>query len=298
MLRKIREFESSHIMVWFYTICVSVCFALLGTTLSAKAIWDFLGSEVAIEISKLALPSFLFLIYLALTWRLYQTGRRVFPKIKETRLRKQDNSACVLIYNLSTLPPHIKLEKVDDQYCLRMPSTNLMIPLSGELSQDLQTLSAYETKGVQWNWTQVLRAINEHKATIQRVYLVVTGDFVRASKQNIGSHSVSELAKMWLESYSILNNVDIEVHGVRLHPEKVKESAEAYSDLIDMIKTEYLYKESEITLDITGGLSTMSVAGALATLDKKVTFQYVSTDGEGRVTQFAINLESPETKRL
>jgi len=69
----------------------------------------------------------------------------------------------------------------------------------------------------------------------------------------------------------------------------------AFNKAIDVFKEQGI-AEREIIIDITGGQKTVSIAGAVVTLNKNVTFQYVQTipdeSGKHKILAYDVIIQS------
>lgn len=153
------------------------------------------------------------------------------------------------------------------------------ILLTRNLNDDIELVSSFG----RWNWQQLLRALTPHKdnygnSTLEFIYLI-------ASKESI---SKLEDARELLKTYSS-NNIIIEPKLEKnnntnyiVNFDDLEGMVEYIDNIINkLMKREYnnkIYSEKDIIIDVTGGKKIASIAGAVVTLNKKVTFQYVETE--------------------
>lgn len=146
------------------------------------------------------------------------------------------------------------------------------------LEEDIESLNAL--KNPWWNWHQLLRGLTPHKK-LQAVYL-------------IGSKDTPKIPGSWHD----LNNAEnlIRKYFPAIEIEKLKQPVD-FEDFDEIIKfvTEAISEikkrgisEKDIIVDVTGGQKTTSIAGAVVTMNRKVTFQYVQTIPDYQVLAYDV----------
>lgn len=261
---KFKKEEKKPIVVWIYTLVPLILFSLLGDFLSAQEIW--IEDKYSIPNNDILLFITIFSLYIFFAWILFSAGKSIFPQVKEASVERDPTQSKVLICNVSNL--------------FRVPENKLALPF--DLEKDLKALSELEENGLRWNWTQFLRGVNAHKSTLEILYLIVTEDFDKKDRIQKGSHIYSKLARDIMNKYLFDYNFEVVVHDKKVKPEAIVDSYEIYNQLLDEIIYSNSYKDSDIAIDITEGYATMSISGAVSTLQNKVAFQYVSKNGFGQ----------------
>jgi hypothetical protein len=133
---------------------------------------------------------------------------------------------------------------------------------------------------VRWNWQQLLRALLPHVTTARHVSLI-------GSPGTAGSHGAYRDAAALIERY--LESVTVHFCPAPVDFENLKELDEAIGEAVRDLEALGLSR-GEITLDVTGGQKTASIAGAVFTLNNRVTFQYVQTGGACKPIQFDLEI--------
>lgn len=291
----LKRCEQHAIMVWVYTTLSLLSFAWFGDAISGTEVFkDFFSSKVIYEEQNY--ESFFgvvfFCFYLFFSWRLFEVGRKIFPPIRDVKMRKTSKPTKVLIFNLSTLRNN-KLEKEGDQFVINFNSGKQVVIGGKDLKSDISVLSEQEKgkEGILWNWTQMLRGINSHQHKVEKIILVMT----ETTRNGEGADKYGEIAKQLLSSYFAGSNTEIILHSEFVEVSDVSRSYHVYNTMISSLIEEG-YDETDITVDITGGTSTLSTACAMATLHNRAQFQYVSTDGTGSLTQYDLQLNLPQKK--
>ena len=164
------------------------------------------------------------------------------------------------------------------------------VTLSGDLSKDIDSLEDAKSKSppLKWNWQQLLRALVPHKDKITHIYLL-------GSPDPNGSYKWLDSASEIIKCY--MNNVEVIKYDKPVDFEDFDSLLESINLCINKLKEKKI-KDKDIIIDITGGMKTASVAGAIATLNTRVTFQYVATNpdpktGEYMVWAYDVSIQSP-----
>jgi hypothetical protein len=144
-----------------------------------------------------------------------------------------------------------------------MPPATEPIQLAGKsLADDIAAAGKWF-----WNWQQLLRALQPHQTTVERVILLGSNDSQLPVARQLLAGYLPQLDEKRL---TCLPAVDIE-------------NFDAIIGVLRTLVIEELPKAGlrpqEIAIDITGGIKIASVAGAVLTLNHAVVCQYVQTDG-------------------
>jgi hypothetical protein len=145
------------------------------------------------------------------------------------------------------------------------------VAITGNLKLDLAAVDAF--KHPSWNWKQMLRAIEPHTATVQRVYLV-------GSVNSDGSGSYKDLSacSRFLQIYLKTSEVIPVARGIDF--EDFNAVVELLREVVATEAKRGLIKEKDIAIDVTGGQKTASIAGASMVFNSDVVFQYVQAETE------------------
>lgn len=144
-----------------------------------------------------------------------------------------------------------------------------------------------QLEGTGWPWQQMLRGLLPHGKddTLKHIYLIGSSD----TKTRQGSFSSLYLAKNLIQHY--FPTAKVESHPSAVHFENFDALADTLSVALKKLKKHF--REKEITVDVTGGQKTTSIAGAVVTFKSGVTFQYVQTDEPYEVIKYDVVIESP-----
>jgi hypothetical protein len=164
-------------------------------------------------------------------------------------------------------------------------------PLTGDLGKDILALDALPPNH-QWPWQQILRAIEPHRASLERIWLV-------GSMHSDGSQVELPLCRDWLQSYGL--RAEIRMDETKDLQGNLGVEFEDYDNLLErlelLIRQEKELSGSEddrrIAIDATGGQKTTSIAAAAATLNSDAIFQYVQTGGRKQVLVYNITYDNP-----
>jgi hypothetical protein len=155
------------------------------------------------------------------------------------------------------------------------------VRLTGDLQGDVELLTA---AGIRWNWQQLLRALQPHAATLERVYLIGSAD----SGGQDGSHrflgEAAALVRLYFPEGGRLGGVDWAPEPVDF--DDVRALMRAMARGIESLTGETGLAEEDVVIDVTGGMKTTSIAGAVMTLNGAVTFQYVHTSRGDEVWEY------------
>ncbi len=131
--------------------------------------------------------------------------------------------------------------------------------------------------GIKWNWQQLLRGLLPHIKSLEIAYLIGSKDTCDDSGKLIkkGSHNDINNAHLIISKYFP------EIREIKMLEKQI--DFEDFDELIKYINKSIIYikntgiDEKDIIIDVTGGMKTTSIAGAVVTMNKKVKFQYVQT---------------------
>jgi len=191
-----------------------------------------------------------------------------------------------LIMLIST--PFPQLIKSNNNWIVQNGAT--VVTLSGNLKNDIDNLEKAKSMSppLRWNWQQLLRALVPHIDSLKSVYLL-------GSPEPGGSYRWLDAAEEIIKMYK--NNVEVKRYKNPVDFEDFDELLKIIINCIECLREEGI-KDKDIIIDITGGTKTASIAGAIATLNTRVTFQYVSTNpdpktGEYTVWAYDVAVQSP-----
>jgi hypothetical protein len=178
------------------------------------------------------------------------------------------------------------------------PVTVLGVQLSrqpGKLVSDADALKAKSAeeldrtgKRISWKWEMLLRAVAPHESKLRRLYLI--GSDKGEQPNEPGSIAQLSLCCNFLQPY--LPNVEIVPWP---HPTDFEDVVALDETLRDLVAREDSDGRGLHTLcvDVTGGQKPTSIAGAMATLDSRVTIQYVQTGGDKQPHTYDLVFYSP-----
>ena len=141
-------------------------------------------------------------------------------------------------------------------------------------------------EGKRWNWHQMLRGIMPHQNKLKQVYLIGSKD----EGDIKGSYNAIKYAALLIKYY--LPRVEINKCETPIGFEDFDELMQSLNNAINSLR-ELGYSEKEIIIEVTGGQKTTSIAGAAATLNNQVTFQYVQTNRPYTVLTYDVVVQSP-----
>ena len=214
-------------------------------------------------------------VFLAASGLLYRL-RRTFANIQSLSWHKCDPHKSLILL-VSTPTSEIELDA--DSRTLRFKETE--IKLSCDLHQDIESLDKFPRR---WNWQQMMRAIRPHidpEKRLLRLHLIGStdesfddGSFIEGSFKHLDS------CKKWLEGYLPGVEITRDESGVNFGNFKamVQHIQEIINEQKKGGKGKVKFTDKDIVIDVTGGTTTASIAGASTTLNTKVTFQYVQTN--------------------
>lgn len=145
---------------------------------------------------------------------------------------------------------------------------NAVITLTGDLKRDIAEIGRHKHD---WQWLQLLRGLEPHLTTVERIILL-------GSEGEAGSFCQLPKLRRLLSFYVDTGHVECVFHKIDFR------NIEPALGKLDKIISEQLQDGShkprlrahEVTIDITGGPKTLSVAGASSTLRyPEMSFQYV-----------------------
>lgn len=205
----------------------------------------------------------------------YNNLPRLFGVRSLSRTECEPRRAMILLLS----KPNLRPEEDTFDFPLTLRSTGEQATLKGDrLNEDIAELDK-----VWWNWQHLLRAILPHLSKLQHVFII-------GSDGENGSQKDVEHARKVIKQYCSSADVKATEKGVDF---------ENFYDLVECLQKtidEYLkneLEEDDITIDVTGGLKTASIAGAAATLNRHVRFQYITTTPPYRCWSYDIGYQPP-----
>jgi hypothetical protein len=199
------------------------------------------------------------LLFAAATWRLYVNRQELIGVHALHQYPAQPRDAIIL--TVSKIGNYdVRLQEGEAR---EIVATSLSIPVTGDLARDIEAL-----QGTNWPWQQMLRALQPHHRHLRFVYLIGSDE----------THSCLPRAKALVHAYL----PQLPVERIRCHEQpapfdEVQLMMREYADAIAFLKRQGM-RESHITIDVTGGFKSTSVAGAMMTVSTNVVFQYVHTE--------------------
>lgn len=137
------------------------------------------------------------------------------------------------------------------------------------------------------NWQQILRGIGPHAEVVERVYLIGSDKTPRFSASFAEIENAGKLIRPYLPRLCSVGHV-----GRAVNFEQLDDLLAAIGEAVDALCAPGLTRR-QITVDVTGGQKTTSIAGAVFTLNSRITFQYVQTDDPYDVIEFDLEIEAP-----
>lgn len=246
--------------------------------LSTEAIASALKGEAFFDAP---VATLFFVGFLLAFWWLYQE-RRTFLTTKLYWHEVDPHRALII---LLTKPNIIPIpQKTDGSFPWILRGGDASVILRGESLEE--EVKDQNLNRLRWNWQQLMRGILPHVSTLQVVYLLGSDGPGSGSFQYLDY--AEELIKQYLPEVSVKRfgrPVDFEGDFEGL--------VDCLGQCIQEIQRECGICEKDIVIDITGGQKTASIAGAMVTLNTRVTFQYVSTTDPSKVRAYDVTVESP-----
>lgn len=215
-----------------------------------------------------------FVVFFAASGVLYWL-RRTFANIQSLSQHLCDPHKSLILFVSPPFGATLNIEKDGSRTLSFQDGTK--IQLSDDLQQDIAALDKLSDK--RWNWQQMMRAIQPHiypKKRLRRLHLIGSAD----SKGSKGSFVHLDTCKKWLEGYlSDVEITTIDKPGVDIDDfdAMVRHIQETIKKQKKGGEGKEKFTDKDIVIDVTGGTTTASIAGASSTLNTKVTFQYVLT---------------------
>ena len=212
--------------------------------------------------------------------------RRTFANIQSLSWHKCDpHKSLILLVSTPTFGT-----RLDDSQTLHF-SDGTEIQLNKDLHQDIENLDKLAKKkpSYRWNWQQMLRAIRPHidpEKRLRRLHLIGSTD---------GSFKHLDSCKKWLEGYLPCVEITRDESGVNFGDfnAMVRRIQETIDKQKKGGKGKVKFTDKDIVIDVTGGTTTASIAGASTTLNTKVTFQYVQTNPPYEVFAYDVAYHLP-----
>lgn len=263
-----------------FTLFVGVTAAILTLILSgmtANSVYDLLFKvwcpdweqhRVAVAVGFIGLLTLSFItLYL---------NRRVFQPVRSLKYGVCTKPVPFLIMFLS--PPYRKDVVLSDEP-LSIAVGDKMLPST--IEQDIALLA--ETN---WPWQQMMRGLHVHAkdGTLKHIYLIGSAD----TPSRLGSFKSLKLAEALIKHY--YPSVSVRPHPVEVHFEDFNALVESLNIALRTLKKKP-YTEKDFVIDVTGGQKTTSIAGAIVTINRGITFQYVQTDKPYEVLVYDVVME-------
>ncbi|WP_418641489.1 hypothetical protein ACNUDM_08375 [Vibrio chaetopteri] len=284
----LKKWKTSPWCIWILTTLSLVSFAWLTDLLAGNHLFHWLPGGTKAPDEPIAwVPTLVTLaIYFFCSVALINLGRSFLPSLRRINVDKNSKPKKVLVLTLSQI--HF-LTKQGDKVLIKPTINNKVqdaIPLKGDLIDDIKTL---ENCLPRWNGLQQMRAIVTHINKVEKIIILSTEDAGPGEFEK-GTKNIASLFKAFIEGYVANNKCVVEISEPYLDPNDVGKIYNMICDVIDGVIKDPKYSDQDICLDITGGTSTVSCAGALATIHRKTQFQYVSTVGKNEVYQQDLQL--------
>ncbi len=232
-----------------------------------KEFWTFPPQYVWVV--RLAIIAFFIFSFLML----YQYRISFFP-VKSLSRDEVTPHKCLIIPVSTPYPVNkaddvlIRVENGAHKISVKKTGTMIEVPQQ-DITHDIQLL-----EGTRWSWQQMLRCIEPHKDRLKHIYLI--GSPCLAGDEKKGSYNSLCAAEFLINCYLKNSNVKVHKHPAPVDFEDFDGLTDAFNKAIAGFRQEGI-SEKHIIIDITGGQKPASIAGAIVTLDKNVTFQYVQT---------------------
>ena len=255
------------ILVFLLVLLVLISGSWIADGLKGEVLFSDWSDFFANRVWGLSMAFGVFLVASGLLYRL----RRAFANIQSLSWHKCDPHKSLILL-VSTPTSETRLD--DSPRTLHFRDGE-KIKLSDNLDRDIEALDDLSKKNpsYRWNWQQMMRAIRPHIAPekrLLRLHLIgSTGD---------GSFGHLDSCRNWLRAY--LPEVEITRDESGVNFGDFNAMVRRIQETIDKQKKEGKVKftDEDIVIDVTGGTTTASIAGASTTLNTKVTFQYVQTN--------------------
>lgn len=161
------------------------------------------------------------------------------------------------------------------------------------LVQDIKALN-----GAKWNWQQLMRGLEPHIYSLEAVYVIGSKDTEEPDpktgimKVNKGSYGDISNAHNIVEKYCTNNPKPLK-YGQVVNFENFEELQAAITKGIEELRQVCGIDERDIIIDVTGGQKTTSIAGAVVTLNRDISFQYVQTNYPYGVWEYDLAMRTP-----
>lgn len=215
------------------------------------------------------------------SWWIYDHRQRYLPVRSLSRQACKPHACLVLM--VSTPNPRPPLDPGAERFPPSM-QFGKTITFTGDLETDIHALG-----GTRWNWQQILRAVKEHRDKLGQTESKGRVHLIGSSGQD-GSYPWLPACRLFLQQY--FPQAAIIPYIVPVDFEDLDSVRDAIQQIIGQEKGRGT-PEGEIIIDATGGQKTTSIAVALATLNSKVTFQYVQTTDDPKVIAYDVVSETP-----
>lgn len=218
-----------------------------------------------------------FVVFLVASGVLYRV-RRTFANIQSLSQHLCDPHKSLILFVSPPSGATLNIEKDGSRTLSFQDGTK--VQLSDDLQQDIDDLDKLSDK--RWNWQQIMRAIQPHihpEKRLRRLHLIGSADS-KDPKGPKGSFRHLDPCKKWLEGYLAgveITTIDDPGVDIEDFSAMVRHIQETIKKQKKEGKGKMKFTDKDIVIDVTGGTTTASIAGASSTLNTRVTFQYVLT---------------------
>jgi hypothetical protein len=213
-----------------------------------------------------------FITFLGISFYLYISAARFFFARNLFRHEAKGKKSLIILVSVQSraLVTDSTNFTIERRLKGKVDNVDVEVTLAGNPREDIAALDAF--KNPSWNWKQLIRAIEPHIGSVQRVYLVGS-----RNSDGTGSYTQLENCSRLLKFY--LENTDVLPVTAAVDFEDFNAVVELLRNVIAGEKKRGT-KEGDIAIDVTGGQKTASIAGASITFNSDVVFQYVQTTGD------------------
>ena len=276
------------ILVFLLVLLVLISGSWIADGLKGEVLFSDWSGFFANRVWGLSMAFGVFLVASGLLYRL----RRAFANIQSLSWHECDPHKSLILL-VSTPTPGTELDA--DSRMLRFDKTDKHEEIEIELSNDLhQDIKSLDELGRRWNWQQIMRAIRPHidpEKRLLRLHLIGSPTIGKTK----GSFEHLDSCKKWLEGYLPEVEITRDESGVNFgnFNAMVRRIQETIDKQKKGDKGKEKFTDEDIVIDVTGGTTTASIAGASTTLNTKVTFQYVQTNPPYEVFAYDVAYHLP-----
>ena len=148
------------------------------------------------------------------------------------------------------------------------------------LAEDLARLDQeFYAKGFNWNWQQLLRALEPHaRGSLERLHLIFSATVKRPDPAG-GTKTIPGSELQRADGLALLGSYGLSVKPPTSSVVDFENLDAVVTELRRVIREEFgaAYGARDVVVDVTGGYKPTSIAGALLTLNNEALFQYVQS---------------------